>query len=112
MTEAGIWRSSRLYRQTWLSGGHAQATPQRVTVTTWFTSAPEAPATRTYLVPQGGRWALTLDDLVPAGWAGQVDATVRVQCEGQCWATVALWHQPIARGVVPTVSPVLMECER
>lgn len=111
-TEAGIWRvPGGLYRQTWLSGGHAQTAPQRVTVTTWFASAPAEPATRTYLVPRGGRWAMTLDDLVPMGWTGQVDATVVVRCEGTCWATVALWHAPIARGVVPTVVPIMMRCE-
>jgi hypothetical protein len=114
VTEAGVWRGqqgSALYRQTWLSGAHAQAAPMRVDVTARFTDAPSVPQARTFLVPQGGRWALSLDEMKPAGWVGTTDAVVEVRCAGACWATVALWHEPIGRGVTPSVYAVPMRCE-
>lgn len=99
-----------LYRQTWLSGGHVQTTSQQVVVTVRFGDEPDKEHRRVYEVPPWGRWSLLLDEL-RAGFVGTVDALARIVCEGQCWAEKALWHSPIGRGVVPTVTPVLFACQ-
>ena len=65
---------------------------------------------RVFVVPAWGRWAMTLDDFRP-GFRGVTDAVVRIRCAGQCWAESALWHEPIGRGAVPTVTRVSFACE-
>lgn len=98
-----------LYRQTWLSGSHAQATPQRVTVTTRFTDGEREHAS-TFIVPPWGRWTLNLDDLRPS-FSGLVDAVSRIECEGTCWADSAIYFAPISRGVPAAIRPILFQCK-
>lgn len=97
-----------LYRQTWLSGAHAQDTPQRVVVTTRFTDDRE-PYERVFVVPPAMRWTLNLDDLRP-GFSSMVDAVTRIECDGECWADSAIYFAPISRGVAATIRPILFRC--
>jgi hypothetical protein len=109
-SEAGIWRGGNkfaLYRQTWVSGGHPAAAtrPLLLTVRTQFDDDGSIHI-RSFSVPPGGRWALNLDELRPMAAQVTANALITITADQRTAATVALWHQPIALGVSPTVYPV------
>lgn len=64
---------------------------------------------RAFVVPPGDRWALNLDDVYGPTGGAQVNATVRVTCDRECAAVVALWHAQIGKGE-PTVYQVPFVC--
>lgn len=106
-TEAGIWRAGALYRQTWVSGANPHRLELRVEVDVRFDGG--ATARRSFVVPSGERWAVNLDDVYGDVRGAQVNATVRVTCDRECAASVALWHGPIGKGE-PTVYGVPFVC--
>lgn len=108
-TEAGIWRSGGLYRQTWLSGANPHPQPLRVEVEVRFDGG--TTGRRTFLVPTMDRWAVNLDEVYGERITNglQVNATVRVTCDRECAASVALWHRQIGQGE-PTVYGLPFVC--
>lgn len=106
-TEAGIWRSGRLYRQTWLSGANPHRVPLRVEIEVRFDGGKVGH--RTYLVPSRERWAVNLDDVYGDVRDVMVNATVLITCDRDCAAERAIYYAPIGQDA-PSVSAVPFVC--
>ena len=108
-----------LYRDTYVNGINQHGTTQRVEVQTRINNGPLRPWSMD--VSPGATWELSIAQLLgPGETTGIFKATASVTCSApgvdglwspvQCDAQVALWHDAIAIGTVPTVYNVPFSC--